>query len=256
VLETTGEAYPANSSAATELSGLYGCLVGTDFAAAGRLLSSPARAAMLEVLLDGGTASASELAAAAAVKPSTASGHLAALVEGGMVEVSARGRHRDYRLANREVGVALEALSRICPERPVRSLKAGRTMDALRVARTCYDHLAGQLGVEMLDAMLERKWLVLRAAGYVVPEAGERMLNGIGVDVDDARRQRRTFARPCLDWTERRPHLAGALGAALCRSVIAAGWARRRSEGRGLLLTAVGTSQLHDVLGIALSVEG
>jgi DNA-binding transcriptional ArsR family regulator len=250
-----GEAYPANSSAVAELSALYGCLVGTDFATVGRLLSSPARAAMLEVLLDGGTASASELAAAASVKPSTASGHLAALVDGRMVEVSARGRHRDYRLANRDVGLALEALSRICPARPVHSLNAARTMDVLRVARTCYDHLAGQLGVEMLEAMLEREWLVPRGAGYAVPATGERMLAGLGVDVAGARQQRRNFARPCLDWTERRPHLAGALGAALCRSVLAAGWARRRRSGRGLLLTPIGAEQLNETLGIALGVE-
>jgi DNA-binding transcriptional ArsR family regulator len=171
-----------------ELSGMYGSLMGTDFAAVGRLLSSPARAAMLEVLLDGGTASASDLAAAASVKPSTASGHLAALVDGRIVDVSVRGRHRDYRLANRDVALALEALSRICPDRRVHSLKTARTMDVMRVARTCYDHLAG------------------------------------------------------------------ALGAALCRSVLAAGWACRRHGDRGLLVTAIGATQLHETFGIALAV--
>jgi DNA-binding transcriptional ArsR family regulator len=210
---------------------------------------------MLEVLLDGGTASASELAAAASVKPSTASGHLAALVDGRIVDVSVRGRHRDYRLANRDVAFALEALSRICPARPVHSLKSARTMDVMRVARTCYDHLAGRLGVEILDAMLEREWLVPRGGGYALPKAGERLLLEMGVDVNDARRQRRAFARPCIDWTERRPHLAGALGAALCRSVIAAGWARRRRGDRGLLLTAIGAAQLKETFGIALAVE-
>ena len=238
-----------------ELSGMYGSLMGTDFAAVGRLLSSPARAAMLEVLLDGGTASASDLAASASVKRSTASGHLAALVDAQILDVSVRGRHRDYRLANRDVALALEALSRICPDRPVHSLKTGRTMDVMRVARTCYDHLAGTLGVEILDAMLEREWLVPRDDGYAVAESGERMLIAIGVDVDDARRQRRTFARPCIDWTERRPHLAGALGAALCRSVLAAGWACRRRGDRGLLVTALGATQLNETFGIALVVE-
>ncbi len=205
---------------------------------------------MLEVLLDGGIASASELAAAASVKPSTASGHLAALVDGRMVVVAARGRNRDYRLADRDVGLALEALSRICPDRPVQSLRAARNMHVLRVARTCYDHLAGQLGVELLDAMLEREWVMARGAAYVVPVAGERLFLEIGVDVADARRQRRNFARPCLDWTERRPHLAGSLGAALCRSVLEAGWARRRRGGRGLLVTVLGAAQLKEALGI------
>jgi DNA-binding transcriptional ArsR family regulator len=230
--------------------------MGTDFAVVGRLLSSPARAAMLEVLLDGGTASASELAAAASVKPSTASGHLAALVEGRMVVMATRGRHRDYRIADPDIAVALEALSRICPQRPVRSLNAARSRDALRGARTCYDHLAGRLGVEILRALLEREWLYVEGDAYAIDESGERQLTELGVDVAGARAQRRNFARPCVDWTERRPHLAGALGAALCRGVLHAGWARRRPTGRGLVVTTLGAARLREVLGITLPATG
>jgi DNA-binding transcriptional ArsR family regulator len=227
--------------------------MGTDFAAVGRLLSSPARSAMLDVLLEGGTASASVLAAAASVKPSTASEHLAALVEGHMVAVATRGRNREYRIADREIALALEALSRICPDRPVRSLRAARTMEAMRGARTCYDHLAGQLGVEILDALVQRRWLVAHGDDYALGDSGEQALIGLGVDVAAARRQRRNFARPCLDWTERRPHLAGALGAALCQSVVRAGWVRRRRSGRGLSVTALGVDQLAEALGISLT---
>jgi len=207
---------------------------------------------MLEALLDGGTASAGGLAAAAAVKPSTASGHLAALVEGGMVVVTTRGRNRDYRIADGDVALALEALSRICPDLPVRSLRAARRMDALRGARTCYDHLAGQLGVGMLTALLQREWLVANADDYLLTRVGARRLAGLGVDVSWARRQRRNFARPCLDWTERRPHLAGALGAALCHTVVRGGWVRRRRSGRGLVITPVGAVQLDQAFGISM----
>jgi DNA-binding transcriptional ArsR family regulator len=208
---------------------------------------------MLDVLLDGGTASASELAAAASVKPSTASEHLAALVEGHMVAVTTRGRNREYRIADREIALALEALSRICPDRPVRSLRTARTLEALRGARTCYDHLAGQLGVEILDALVQRRWLVAHGDDFALGDSGEQALIGLGVDVAAARRQRRTFARACLDWTERRPHLAGALGAALCQSVLRAGWVRRRRSGRGLSVTALGVDQLAEALGISLT---
>ncbi len=226
--------------------------MGTEFAAVGRLLSSPARCAMLDVLLDGGSATASELAAAASVRASTASEHLAALVEGRMVAVAARGRTREYRIADREIALALEALSRICPERPVRSLRAARTMEAMRGARTCYDHLAGQLGVEILNALVQRRWLIAHDDDYTLVDSGEQALVGLGVDVAAARRQRRNFARACLDWTERRPHLAGALGAALCQSVVGAGWVRRRRSGRGLTVTTLGVDQLAHAFGISL----
>lgn len=227
--------------------------MGTDFTAVGRLLSSPARVAMLGVLLDGTTASAGELAAAASVKPSTASGHLAALVDGRLVAMTARGRNRYYRLAGGDIALALEALAGICPETPANSLRTSRARDALRSARTCYDHLAGQLGVEVLDVFVQRRWLVARGEDYRLRPDGERRLVALGVDVDGARIARRHFARTCLDWTERRPHLAGALGAALCDSFFREGWVRRQRSGRGLVVTGFGASQLAEELGVTMT---
>jgi DNA-binding transcriptional ArsR family regulator len=227
--------------------------VGTDFTAVGSLLSSSARVAMLGVLLDGSTASAGELAAAASVKPSTASAHLAALVDGRLIAMTAHGRNRYYRLAGGDVAHALEALAGICPETPTNSLRASRAKDALRSARTCYDHLAGQLGVEVLDVFLQRGWLVVRDDDYRLRPDGERRLVALGVDVDGARSARRHFARPCLDWTERRPHLAGALGAALCDSFFREGWVRRQRSGRGLAITALGATQLGAELGVTVA---
>ncbi len=208
---------------------------------------------MLGVLLDGTIASAGDLAAAAAVKPSTASEHLAALVDGRLVAMTARGRNHYYRLAGGDVADALQALARICPETPITSLRSSRAKDALRDARTCYDHLAGQLGVEVLDVLVQHRWLVARGADYRLRPEGEKRLVALGVDVDGARSARRYFARTCLDWTERRPHLAGALGAALCEVLVRQGWVRRQRSGRGLVITALGATRFGEELGVRVA---
>ena len=183
------------------------------------------------------------------VQPSTASEHLSALVEGGLANVVAQGRHRYFALAGPAVARALEGLARICPPTPVRSLRASTEARSLRFARTCYDHLAGRLGVATLDAYLDLDWLTPQSGGYLVSRAGECELTGLGIDLAALRRQRRSFARPCLDWTERRPHLAGALGAALTTSYLDRGWLAPQSRRRGLRLTAAGEVGLGELLG-------
>ncbi len=160
---------------------------------------------MLDSLLSGRALAAGELARVAGVAASTASAHLAGLLAGGLVEVVAQGRHRYYRIAGPEVATALESLSHVAPPRPVRTLRESGHARALGFARTCYDHLAGRCGVALHDALLERGWL---STAYDVTPVGASALAGWGVDVDGARVRRRSFARPCLDWTERRPHLA------------------------------------------------
>lgn len=223
--------------------------MGTDYAAVAGLLGHSARAAMVDALMSGETMTAGRLARAAGVAPSTASEHLARLVEGGLVAVDARGRHRHHRIARPEVAEALEALARICPPTPVRSLRQSGQRAALGHARTCYDHLAGIVGVALTEALVHRRWIEPGGDGFAVTAAGERGLAGAGVDVAAARGARRAFARPCLDWTERRPHLAGALGAAVAARALAAGWVRRR-EGRGLALTPTGHTVLADHFGV------
>lgn len=193
--------------------------------------------------------SAGELARTARVSPSTASEHLAKLVDGGLLAVTVAGRHRHYRIASADVAAALETLARICPQNPVRSLRASGNAEALRFARTCYDHLAGVLGVAVLDALLRRRWLAPSDGGYGLTPAGELALRAAGVDVAGAGTRRRAFARPCLDWTQRRPHLAGALGAAVTTTILDHGWLRR-GKGRGLRLTGEGRLALRDVLGL------
>jgi len=215
-----------------------------DVAAVAALIADRARSAMLDALMDGRSCAAGELARRAGVAPSTASGHLARLLAGGLVLCEIDGRERRYRLASAAVAAALEALSRLAPPAEVRSLRSADRAAAIRTARTCYDHLAGRLGVGLTEALVERKALVSRDASYELTAAGERTLARLGVDVARARAQRRSFARACVDWSERRPHLAGALGAGLAEALLQRGWVRRRPSDRGLLVTAKGADGL------------
>ncbi len=225
--------------------------VEVDLSVVARLIGEPARAMMLDALLDGRALAAGELARMAGVSPATASEHLARLRDGGLVTVVAAGRHRYYRLASDEVGQALEALAMISPARPVRSLRQSRSQFALANARTCYDHLAGRVGVALHDMLIDRGALAAARDGYELTADGESLLTSLGVDTAAARSARRTFARPCLDFTQRRSHLAGALGAAICARFIAEGWLVRRAVGdRGLRVTDSGRELLAETLGL------
>ncbi len=200
----------------------------------------------------GGAATAGELAREAGVAPSTASEHLAALAKGGLVRSTSIGRHRYYALAEPSVAEALESLASLCPPVPVNSLRRSIVAEELRFARTCYDHLAGVIGVALLDALLERGWLSAEA-GLMLTPRGKAGLERLGIDLLPVQRSRRRFAHACLDWTEKRFHLAGALGAAITDSMLRQSWFIRRGNGRGLEVTDRGEAGLRD-LGIATSI--
>jgi len=214
------------------------------------LLADRARTTMLLALADGRVLPACELALQAGVKAPTASAHLARLVAGGLLSVERQGRHALYRLASPQVARALEALGTLAAPRPAGSFREGQHGTALRLARSCYDHLAGQVGVAVTAALLERGVLRPRGAAYVLTPAGERSLRRLGVAVDASRRARRAFARPCLDWSERRHHLAGSLGAALLDRLLASEWVRRSRASRALVVTARGWHGLEDAFGV------
>ena len=207
-------------------------------------IGEPARARMLYCLLDGRARTSTELAAVAEVTPSTASVHLGRLRREGLVKVLAQGKHRYYRLAGASVAAALEALSVVAgaPRRAFVPTAPPR----LRAARTCYDHIAGTLGVALHDRFHALGWLVGRPGGeaYDVAPSGAKAFAAIGVDVDAARGQRRRFAYVCLDWSERRHHLAGALGAALLQAALARKWIARDLDSRALATTALGRREL------------
>ncbi|MED7923273.1 winged helix-turn-helix domain-containing protein [Nonomuraea sp. LP-02] len=211
-----------------------------DIAPVAALIADPTRAAILTALLDGRALAAGELARVAGVSAATASSHLARLLDGRLVDVVRQGRHRYYRLSGHEVAEVLEVLARISARPPVRSLRQSRQARLLEEARTCYDHLAGRAGVGLLDG--------LRAGGYYagadLTGDGERLLTGLGVDVAGARGSRRRFAPECLDWTERRAHLGGALGAAVTDALFERGWYRRGTVPRAVILTDEGREGL------------
>lgn len=223
--------------------------MGTDFATVAKLLANPARSVALDALMSGRAFAAGELAELAGVAASTMSEHLSGLIEGGLVTSVAMGRHRYYRVANEDVAAALEAFSRICPPMPVRSLRQSVAADTMKVARLCYDHLAGRLGVALLDRMRSQGWLVEHSeegstGGLAVTERGEQHFVEYGVDLDASRRARRRLAFACLDWTERRTHLAGALGAAITSSLLQRRWLTVTANARALEVTKQGEAGL------------
>jgi DNA-binding transcriptional ArsR family regulator len=223
-----------------------------DLAAAASLIGDAARAAMLVALADVDALPAGELARRARVTAPTASAHLAKLEAGGLVAAERLGRHRYFRLAAPTVAAALEALAVIAPRREVRSLRDADAGAALRRARTCYDHLAGAAGVDLLAALVRQQALRRDGDEYRLLHSGERLLSSIGVDVAEARTARRAFARPCLDWSERRYHLAGALGAALTSRLLELGWLARRPSTRAVTITDAGCAGLSETFGLEL----
>lgn len=220
-----------------------------NIASVAALVADPARARMLTVLMDGRARTAKELAYGAGVTPQTASSHLAKLLRAGLLAMERQSRHRYFRLAAPSVGNAIEALMVVSPAR-ARATTPHGPLEGLRLARTCYDHLAGRLGVSMTDAMVRRRWLSPRDRDYRLTAAGERMLERLGVDLERTRRERRAFAHRCLDWSERRTHLAGALGAAVARRCLDLRWVQRVTEERTLTLTPRGLLGLRRWFGV------
>jgi DNA-binding transcriptional ArsR family regulator len=233
-----------------------------DIASAAALIADSTRAAILRALLPDRPLAAGELARLAGVSAATASFHLAKLLEGGLITVIRQGRHRYYRLAGHEVAAALEALGLISPGLPVRSLRQSREAAALAEARTCYDHLAGRAGVEVLDGLL-RQGLLEEKSGrtdpgdtsshrFEVTGAGAKELGSFGLNLLQLRRSRRQFAGTCIDWTQRRRHLNGALAAAITGRMFELGWIERGQRRRSVRVTPVGIEGLASTFGVDL----
>jgi DNA-binding transcriptional ArsR family regulator len=223
-----------------------------DVAAIAALVGDPARANILCALLDGRAFAAGELAYAAHVTPQTASGHLAKLAAAQLITSSPQGRHRYFRLAGPHVAAMLESILAVAAIAPPRC-RPVRIGDDMRTARMCYDHVAGRLGVGLTDALLARRHVELGDDGGALTASGEAFLQEFGIDVGKARRSHRMFCRPCIDWSERRPHLAGAVGAALARRLFALGWITRVRDGRALVVTPDGRRELEETFGVLLS---
>jgi len=216
------------------------------------LIGEPARTMMLWNLSGGQARPAGELAFYANVSAQNASAHLARLVEAGLLTVEAQGRHRYYRIAGPEVAHAIEALAALTPSAAkMAQLPRGQTPD-LKYARTCYDHLAGRAAVEICAALKNKCFLVAAGEDFEVTPEGEIWFRKLGIEIGNLRGQRRAFARQCLDWSERQPHLAGALGAALLEQMFRQGWIARVRSSRVIRVTTKGRADLDKLLGLAL----
>ena len=217
------------------------------------LLADASRATMLQALMDQRARTAGELARLAKIAPSTASQHLSRLTDGGLLVVEAQGRHRYYRLAGTTVAVLLESMMTFAPA-PVAPLPARNVVGFdLRFARTCYDHLAGTIATALYDRLQADGTLSVTSTGIALTRAGARRLRPLGIDAEGLRASRRPLARACLDWTERRDHLAGGLGAALLSSFRAQNWLRPRNAPRALRLTTTGRQALASHFDIDVS---
>jgi DNA-binding transcriptional ArsR family regulator len=204
------------------------------------LVGDPARANILCALLDGRALTATELAFAAGVSAQTTSGHLAKLRGACLVDVCKQGRHRYYRLTGAHVGQMLESIMEVALTGPPRFQPRSKADDLIRHARTCYDHFAGELGVGIADRLVACDCVVLGNEAGEVTDAGAAFLTQLGVDLSGARARRRVFCRPCVDWTERRPHIGGAVGAALATRCFELNWVERVRDSRALIITPAG----------------
>jgi DNA-binding transcriptional ArsR family regulator len=228
-----------------------------DIAKLASAMADQRRARMLLALNDGRALPAMRLAAEAGVSPSTASAHLHKLVDAGLVAVQPRGRYRCFRLANADVGGLIERMSLLAPPRTVRSLREGTRADALRRARTCYDHLAGRLGVAVFAALVENGDIVGSGEAddlaYRLTWPGRRRLGDLAVELPAADESGATSVRYCVDWTEQHHHLSGSVGRALARRLFELHWIERLAQPRAVRVTPEGERGLRRVFGAAVT---
>jgi DNA-binding transcriptional ArsR family regulator len=218
------------------------------------LVGDPARINILTALMDGRALTATELSYIARVAPQTTSGHLAKLTRADLLAMEKQGRRRYYRIASPLVGQMLESIMAVAgAQAPLRQLRTSRIEEEMRDARTCYDHLAGRLGVALADHLVARGHVAFVEDGGEVTKTGLSFLSEFGVAIDTCKPSRRVFCRPCLDWSERRVHIAGSVGARLCERCLELGWIKRRQSTRALQITARGRQGLADWFGIDLA---
>jgi DNA-binding transcriptional ArsR family regulator len=214
------------------------------------LVGDPARANILCALLDGRALTAGELAYAANVSPQTTSGHLAKLTQAHLLDALKQGRHRYFRIATPQVAQMLESIMAVAVNAPPRHRPVSKVDEAMRTARTCYDHLAGRLGVGLADTLCGRGHVVLAEDGGEVTRHGHDFFARFGLTL--VKERRRIFCRACVDWTERRPHLAGAVGAALADRCFDLGWVKRMRDTRALAITPAGRAGLREMFDLTI----
>lgn len=217
------------------------------------IVSDPSRAAILTVLMDNRFHSAGELAYMARIKPQTTSYHLTKLIDSDLITVENQGRHRYFQIRNPEVAQIMETLLTLSPPAQIRSLKQSTEDRQVRYARTCYDHIAGYLGVQITEAFINKGFLTESNQEFLLTENGASFLTSFGVDISMVRKKRRSFSHKCLDWSERRHHLAGALGNAILELFLELNWVKRLPKTRALEITPIGKKALMENLSFDVS---
>lgn len=220
-----------------------------DFKLVASLIGDPVRATVLWELLDGKAFTATELAIAADTSASNISMHLSKLMNAGLLVAESQGRHRYYKYATQETAYAVEALSTLIPPSS-KKVKTVTGITPIQQCRTCYDHLAGKTGVAITDAMLKQRLIMLKENGFALTKKGDQWFNDLHIDTASLQVQRRSFLRPCLDWSERRYHIAGSLAAAFLNKMLQQDWLRTTKNSRVVIVTAKGQKQLYDKLKV------
>lgn len=210
------------------------------------LIGDPARAKMLWALLDGKAYTATELAMNADISPQNASMHLNKLLQADLLRVETQGRHRYFTFSRQDVAYAIEALANLIPYSKHEKNADNETTSAIKYCRTCYDHLAGKVGVLITDSLLKQKLIIKNETDFDVTAKGIKWFAEIKINTDELKFQRRAFAKTCLDWSERRHHISGALGAALLDKMLAADWLRRTKNSRAMVITSKGQKALYE----------
>jgi DNA-binding transcriptional ArsR family regulator len=216
------------------------------------LIGNPVRTKILWALLDGRAYTATELAVCAETSPQNLSMHLSKLIQAELLAVESQGRHKYYRFARQEVAYAIEAISNLIPEENQKRIVRKDDNSAIRHCRTCYDHLAGKVGVMITESLLKQELMTWQDHCFQITEAGVQFFAQLDIDIKELEKKRRAFARPCLDWSERKHHLAGSVGAALLQQMEAMDWVRRSKQSRAVKITNKGQKELYGYFHIMI----
>lgn len=208
------------------------------------LIGDATRASILWNLLDGRAFTATELAIAIETSAQNISMHLGKLLDANLISVEKQGRHKYYRFSNKEVAYAVEAMANLIPKPEISAKKKTENYPPIKYCRTCYDHLAGKIGVALADSLLEQKIIIEKNNTFEITSEGEKWFSDFGVNIGDAKKQKRIFLKPCLDWSERRYHIAGSVGTLLLNKMLEQDWIRRTKDSRVIIITGKGEKEM------------
>ncbi|MEP6712942.1 MAG: helix-turn-helix transcriptional regulator [Ferruginibacter sp.] len=210
------------------------------------LIGDPTRATIMWTLLDGKAFTATELAITADTSPQNISMHLGKLVQAGLLCVESQGRHKYYKFSRKDVAYAIEGMANLLPPAAYKQSPVIEKNPAIKQCRSCYDHLAGKVGVAVTDSLLQQKIITRNKNNFEISSKGRKWFSGLSIDIDELEQQKRSFLRPCLDWSERRHHIAGSLAAALLDKMFVSDWLRKTKNSRAIIITAKGQKKLYE----------